>query len=194
MTEIKKKDFSYLIEQVPLSKNLLSNHLKLYEGYVNNTNLLIRKLEEMRQAGRMLEPEFAELKRRFAWEWNGVRLHELYFENLGISCSLEEVPEVLNVINTFAGSIEAWKNDLVATAKMRGIGWVVTYYDEENGSVFNVWINEHNESHLAGLKPLVVIDVFEHAYLLDYGLDRATYIETIIENLNWKVIKKRLKG
>lgn len=192
--EIKKRDFSHLIGRVPLSENLLNDHFKLYDGYVNSTNALLKKLEEMRQAGRLLEPEFAELKRRFAWEWNGVRLHELYFENLGGSGDPEEAPEALNIIKASAGSFEAWMEDLVATAKMRGIGWVVTYYDVEGGAVLNTWINEHNESHLTGLKPLIVIDVFEHAFLKDYGLDRAAYIEKIVSNLNWQVVEKRIRG
>jgi Fe-Mn family superoxide dismutase len=190
--EITARDFSYLVGKVPLSNELLSIHFKLYEGYVSNTATLQRKLEEMSRDGKLLEPEYAELKRRFAWEWNGVRLHELYFENLGGNGDTALAPRVVDVIKASFGDFDAWKEDLLATAKMRGIGWVVVYFDEKTGAVFNAWINEHNESHLAGLKPLIVIDVFEHAFLLDYGLNRAEYLEKIFGNLNWQVIEARL--
>lgn len=190
--EIKPKDFSFLAGKVPLSDELLNNHFKLYEGYVTNTNILFKKLEELRRSGKTSEPEFAEIKRRFAWEWNGVRLHELYFENIGGNGDKTLAPKVLDAIKGSFGSFDEFVDDLTATAKMRGIGWVVTYYDPEASVVYNAWINEHNESHLAGLKPLIVIDVFEHAFMLDYGLNRADYLKAILENLNWQVIESRI--
>ncbi|MCX7831563.1 MAG: Fe-Mn family superoxide dismutase [Actinobacteria bacterium] len=190
--EIKPIEFSELLGKVPLSEELLKNHLKLYEGYVTNTNLLMKKLEEIRLSGNALSPEFAELKRRFAWEWNGVRLHELYFENLGGNGDKSLAPRVVDIIKGAFGSFESFKEDLIATAKMRGIGWVVTYFDPHTNNVFNAWINEHNESHLAGLKPLIVLDVFEHAYMLDFGINRPDYINTIFDNLNWMVIESRI--
>lgn len=186
------KDFSHLIGRVPLSQELLRNHFKLYEGYVNNTKLICEKLEQLRREGKSSEPEYAELKRRFGWEWNGVRLHELYFENIGGNGDRTLAPKVLDSIKASFDSFEDFMTDLMSTAKMRGIGWVVTYYDPVEQMVINSWINEHNESHLAGLKPLIVIDVFEHAFMLDYGVNRPDYVEKIIANLNWQVIESRI--
>lgn len=190
--EFKAMDYSDLIGKTPLSEQLLKNHFKLYEGYVTNTNLLLKKINEFRESGNTLSPEFAELKRRFAWEWNGVRLHELYFENLGGNGDKSLAPRVVDIIKGSFGSFELFKEDLIATAKMRGIGWVITYFDPRTNNVFNAWINEHNESHLAGLKPLIVLDVFEHAYMLDYGINRPDYINKIIDNLNWMAIESRI--
>lgn len=190
--EIKARDFSSLIGKTFLSEKLLTVHFKLYEGYVSNTNLLYKKMVEMREKGLLSEPEFSELKRRFGWEWNGVKLHELYFENLGGDGDYTVAPKALDLIKASFGSFDSFKDDFIATAKMRGIGWVVTYYDPEYGIVYNSWINEHNESHLAGLKPLIVVDVFEHAFMLDFGASRPDYVEAAFNNLNWEVIERRV--
>jgi len=76
---------------------------------------------------------------------------------------------------------------------MRGIGWIVLYWEPRTGRMVNVWINEHDTGHLAGAKPLLIMDVFEHAYMIDYQLDKAKYIDSFFKNINWKVIVERLK-
>lgn len=190
--EAKVKDFSYLIGKVPFSEQLLKNHLKLYEGYVANTNSLLKEISSLLKEGKEVTPVFAELKRRFSWEWNGVRLHELYFENLGGDGSTTLAPRAVDIIKANFGSFEDWKKDFIGTAKMRGIGWVVAYFDPETSYLYNVWINEHNENHLSGLKPLLVLDVFEHAYMLDFGLNRADYIDAFFSNINWQTVESRI--
>jgi Fe-Mn family superoxide dismutase len=190
--ELKPKDFSHLIGKIGLSEELLRNHFKLYEGYVANTNTILKEISELKASSKELTPLFAELKRRFAWEWNGVKLHELYFENLGGDGSVTLAPRVVDIIKANFGSFDAWKEDFVATAKMRGIGWVVAYYDPATSSLYNTWINEHNESHLAGLKPLLVLDVFEHAFMLDFGLNRADYIDMFFSSIDWQVVESRI--
>ncbi len=189
--EFKLRDFSKLIGKTPLSEKLLQNHFKLYEGYVANTNSLLDLMKKLVSEGNSSSPLFAELKRRFAWEWNGVRLHELYFENIGGDGDHTMAPRVLDVLKASFGSYEAWREDFVATAKMRGIGWAVVYFDQVNNMAYNSWINEHNENHLSGAKPLLVIDVFEHAFMLDFGTDRPSYIEKILDNIDWQVIESR---
>ncbi len=186
------QDFSRLKGMKGFSNNALDLHFALYQGYVKNTNLIweeLRKLAEQNQTG---TPAYAELKRRFGWEFNGMRLHELYFGNLGGTGPLpQDNPLMQKIVDNF-GSFEKWAADFKATGSMRGIGWAVLYEDPYNGRLFNTWINEHDVDHLAGGKPLLVMDVFEHAYLPDYGLKRADYIQAFFENINWKAVEARL--
>ena len=91
------------------------------------------------------------------------------------------------------GSVEACAKDFMATAAMRGIGWVVCYEDRDSGLLINQWINEHDVGHPTGCKPLLVLDVFEHAFMIDYGLKRADYIDNFFKNLKWEVVEQRLK-
>jgi Fe-Mn family superoxide dismutase len=160
---------------------------------VTNTNKLVDSLVAMLKDGKTATPEYAELKRRFGWEFNGMRLHELYFANLGGSSKLDANGRLAKKINETYGSYEAWEKDFRATGAMRGIGWTVTYLDSVSGAACNVWVNEHDVGHLAGCTPLLVLDVFEHAFMLDYGLKRADYIEAFFQNINWSEAEKRLK-
>jgi len=91
------------------------------------------------------------------------------------------------------GNYDAWEQDFKATAAMRGIGWAILYLDNVTGWLFNQWINEHEVGHLAGCSPILVADVFEHAFISDYGLKRADYIEAFFRNINWGVVESRLK-
>jgi len=188
------KDFSRLLGTKGFSDQLLQNHFKLYQGYVTNTNKLVDALMGMVKEGKAATPEFAELKRRFGWEWNGMRLHELYFENMS------KTPKPLSPSSALAkkmaenlGSVEARMNAFVAVGSMRGIGWVVMYYDPVGKRLFNQWINEHDVGHLAGCEPLLIMDVFEHAYMLDYGLAKADYIKAFMEAVEWNVVEKRFE-
>jgi len=185
-------DFSNLIGMNGFSDTMLRNHFKLYGGYVKNTNLLAGKLTELSKSNQAVTPEYAELKRRFGFEFNGMRLHEYYFGNLGGDGIPNKDLRIINGLAKHFGSVEDWKADFIATGAMRGIGWVVLYQDEETGNLFNAWINEHEIGHLAGCNPLIVMDVFEHAYMTDYQLDRKSYITAFFKNLDWNKIEKRL--
>ncbi len=186
------KDFSSLIGIAGLGENLLKTHFALYQGYAANTNKLLDKLSEIIKAGDAAAPEFAEMKRRFGWEWNGMRLHELYFENLTKNGNLPDKNSAFakKAAEDF-GSLENWKKDFKATGAMRGIGWTIAYFDPATNRLFNAWINEHDSGHPAGLKPVLVMDVFEHAYLMDYGTKRADYIEAFFNIINWQEVDKR---
>ena len=184
-------DFSHLLGMEGFSDTLLKNHFTLYQGYVNNTNKIMETLENMAKAGKMGDPEFAELKRRFGWEWNGMRLHELYFQNLGGNGDPGKAPSLVKAIEQQKGSFEACAKEFKATASMRGIGWVVGYQDIAHGITFHQWINEHDVGHPAGLNPILVLDVFEHAFMIDYGLKRADYIEAFFKNVKWEEVEKR---
>jgi len=187
------KDFSELIGMEGFSETLLKNHFTLYQGYVTNTNKVLESLDQMLKADKAGTPEYAELKRRLGWEFNGMRLHEYYFENLGGKSAIDKSGKLAKKMSEEFGSYEAWEKDFRATGAMRGIGWVVLYQDPNNGKLINFWINEHDVSHPAGCNPLLILDVFEHAFMLDYGLKKADYIGAFFKNVNWPAVDARLK-
>jgi Fe-Mn family superoxide dismutase len=187
------KDYSKLIGMEGFSETLLKNHFTLYQGYVTNTNKLLDILDQMLKEGKTAVPEYAELKRRFGWEFNGMRLHEYYFENLGGKTAINRDGKLAKKMAEGFGSYEAWEKDFRATGAMRGIGWVILYQDPATGSMMNFWINEHDVSHPAGCIPLLILDVFEHAFMIDYGLKRPDYIEAFFRNIDWSAAETRLK-
>lgn len=186
------KDYSRLLGTPGLSDALLNNHFKLYQGYVKNTNLLLENTNKFLSEGKDRSPEYAELKRRLGWEFNGMRLHEYYFENLGGKESLDPKSELYQKIVQDFGSLETWRQDFISTGMIRGIGWTVLYLDPQSGRLVNMWINEHDTGHFAGGKPILIMDVFEHAFMLDYQTDRAKYIDVFIAAINWKEAAGRL--
>jgi len=187
------KDYSGLIGMEGFSETLLNNHFTLYQGYVTNTNKLVDSLAAMLKEGKMATPEYAELKRRMGFEFNGMRLHEYYFENLGGKGALDKSGKLGKKLAGEFGSYEDWEKDFRATATMRGIGWAILYQDNLTGRLWNQWINEHETGHPAGCTPLLVLDVFEHAFMIDYGLKRADYIEAFFKNVNWGAVESRLR-
>jgi len=187
------KDYTKLLGTPGFSDTLLKNHFTLYQGYVTNTNKVLDILGLMAKDGKMGTPEYAELKRRLGWEFNGMRLHELYFGNLGGATPLDPASKLGRHIAENFGDIEMWEKDFRATGAMRGIGWTVLYEDTTNGRLINFWINEHDVSHPAGCAPLLVMDVFEHAFITDYQLKRADYIEAFFKAIDWGAVGLRLK-
>jgi Fe-Mn family superoxide dismutase len=187
------KDYSKLIGLAGFSETLLKNHFTLYQGYVTNTNKVLDSLAAMLKEAKTATPEFAELKRRLGWEFDGMRLHEYYFENLGGKAALDLNGKLGQKIVESFGSYEAWEKDFKAVGTMRGIGWAVLYQDTADGRLINFWINEHDGGHPAGCLPILIMDVFEHAYMIDYGLKRADYIEAFFKNIDWKAAEARLK-
>lgn len=187
------KDYTKLIGMNGFSEQLLKDHFTLYQGYVTNTNKELDILNTMLKEGKLGTTEFAEVKRRLGWEFNGMRLHELYFDNLGGKSPLDKGGRLAKKLAESFGSVENWEKEFRATATMRGIGWTVLYQDNTNGNLINFWINEHDTGHPAGCTPILVLDVFEHAFIRDYGLKRADYIEAFFKNINWSVVESRLK-
>jgi Fe-Mn family superoxide dismutase len=187
------KDYARLLGMEGFSDNLLNTHFTLYKGYVTNTNKLFDTLAGMVKDGKAATPEYAELKRRLGWEFNGMRLHEYYFENLGGKAALNQDGKLGKLLVAGFGSYDVWLQDLKGTATMRGIGWTILYQDVVGGKLFNQWINEHDVGHPAGCQPLLVLDVFEHAFITDYGLKRADYIEAFLKNVDWKAVEARLR-
>jgi Fe-Mn family superoxide dismutase len=183
-------NFDHLLGTPGFSDRLLKNHFTLYQGYVTNTN----KLMELIPGKEPGTPEFAELKRRFGWEWNGMRLHELYFGNMkngGVAMTDGALKQAMEKVY---GSVEAWKKNFVGVGTMRGIGWVALTWDKQAGELFNVWINEHDTNHLTTATPILIMDVFEHAFMVEYDLKRADYIEAFMNAIDWSVVEKRLNS
>jgi superoxide dismutase, Fe-Mn family len=185
------QDYSKLKGMPGFSDKALDLHFTLYQGYVKNANLLLDQLQQLSAQNQMQSPAYAELKRRLGWEFDGMRLHELYFGNLGGKEPLKKDGKLMQRLTENFGSYDNWAADFKATGAMRGIGWVVLYEDPKSGHLMNVWVNEHDVGHLAGGHPLLIMDVFEHAYLPDYGLKRGDYIQAFFQNINWPAVEAR---
>lgn len=195
MNEYAPQSYERLLGTPGFSDRLLETHFTLYKGYVNNTNAVSRELASLLDAGKESSPAYAELKRRFGWEFNGMRLHELYFGNLAkAGVPLAAGSELDKRLARDFGSRERWEKDFRATAAMRGIGWVILASDPVGGRLFNTWINEHDFGHLAGAVPVLVLDVFEHAFITDYGLKRADYIAAFLAAVDWAAASARLRS
>lgn len=188
-----KKDYSHLKGTSGFSDKALETHFALYEGYVNNTNKILEELETIHKQGKTDTIAYAELKRRLGWEFDGMRLHEYYFDSLGGNEEINRQGKLFNALEEQFGNFDNWKSDFTATGKMRGIGWAVLFQDPQNGKLINFWINEHNVGHPVGLNLILNMDVFEHAFMIDYGKDRASYIEAFMKAIKWDELEKRLK-
>jgi len=185
------KNFERLLGIDGFSDAILRNHFTLYEGYVSNVNKLLEFLRTAEKG----TPPWNELKRRFGWEWNGMRLHEFYFGSLVKNGNPIDPKSVLaEKINEDFGSFEVFEKDFKATAAMRGIGWAILAYDPNAKKLLNVWADEHNTGHLAGTTLLLPLDVFEHAFVLDYGLKRADYINAFWKAIDWNIVSLRFVG
>ena len=174
------------------SDRALKNHFTLYEGYVNNVNKLSELTKQLLEQDKAATPEFGETTRRFGWEFNGMRLHEIYFGGLirgGLNIEMES-PLAKKIAEEF-GSFEKWEKHFRSVGAMRGIGWAILYLDQQTGRLFNVWINEHDQGHFAGAVPILVMDVFEHAYMIDYDTKRVDYIEAYFKVINWHAASLR---
>jgi Fe-Mn family superoxide dismutase len=179
-----------------ITDRTLETHFGLYEGYVKNTNLLNEQLAEVVKTGRgeAANPHFAELTRRLGFEYNGMRLHELYFENLTTNGGGAPQAAMRDAFAASFGDVESWKRDFVGTAGMRGVGWAIAYQDPRTGMISNHWITLHEAGHPAGFTPILVLDVWEHAFMLDYKpSERGKYIDAFFANVDWGAVTARLR-
>lgn len=177
---------------VGISQAQIDDHWKLYEGYVNQTNTLCKDLVAMTQEGKASSLLYADRRRRAGFEFNGMVLHEFYFESLvGGGQPLADGAFKKALAATW-GSFEAWQNDFINTGKTRGIGWAILYADPITKQLTNHFITEHGNGHIAGFKPILVMDVWEHAYMVDHKADgRAKYIDAFFANIAWNIVEKR---
>jgi Fe-Mn family superoxide dismutase len=162
-------------------------------GYVRNTNALNEQLADLVYEGKAGTPAYSELTRRLGFEYNGMRLHELYFDNL--TSAFEEPstghPLYAELANHYR-NVDSWRRDVSTVASMRGVGWAILYQDPETGRLSNHWITLHEHGHPTGFRPLLVMDVWEHAFLIDYKpTERARYIDAFFANVNWQEVERR---
>ena len=189
-----EKDFSHLKGLTGISDKTLEIHLGLYAGYVKNTNTLNERVIELTENGKSGTPEYSELKRRYGWEYNGMRLHEYYFGNLKAGGSeLKESSAIGKLMGETYSSVEVWKNDFMKVGAMRGVGWAILFQDPFTKTLSNHWISSHEEGNVAGFAPILVMDVWEHAFLMDYKpSERSKYIEAFFSNIDWAAVEGRL--
>jgi len=183
-----------------ISDQTLEMHFKLYEGYVKETNRLTEKIVEFLKDGVVDHeemPAYSELTRRLGFEYNGMVLHEYYFGNLKAKADQEPSrnSSFFKSAEASFGSFDIWKADFVSVGKMRGVGWSVCYEDPSTGRLSNHWITLHEVGNIAGFSPVLVMDVWEHAFLLDYKpADRPKYIDAFFTNIDWNSVEERLKS
>jgi Fe-Mn family superoxide dismutase len=176
-----------------ISDRTLEMHFELYEGYVKNTNLLTEQLLEMARNKKAsgTNPAYSELKRHLGFEYGGMVLHEYYFGNLAPKGRGEISPQFKQTLEKSFESFDAWKSDFVAVGSMRGVGWAVLYQDPLTGQLSNHWIELHQQGVPSGFKPILVMDVWEHAFLIDYKpSQRSKYIEAFFSNIDWNVVNR----
>ena len=190
--EYQSKDFSSLLGMKGFSDEMLEDHFSLYEGYVSNVNELLAKLKTLGDRGELDSSEHAELRRRLGWEFDGMRLHELYFGNLGGDGKAPSGGELAKRLAFSFSSREKWMKEFKAVGEMRGVGWAMLTFDPAGERLLNLWIDEHDVGHAAGCTPLLVMDVWEHAFMTDYRTDRASYIDAFLQNVDWREVERRL--
>jgi Fe-Mn family superoxide dismutase len=199
VTTYKAKQFD-LSGLTGISDQTLEMHFKLYEGYVTATNTLTERIAEIIKDGKVDQdemPAYSELTRRLGFEYNGMVLHEYYFGNMKRQAAGD--PERGSAFREAAeqtfGSYDVWRADFAGIGKMRGVGWAICFEDPMTGRLSNHWVELHETGNVAGFAPILVMDVWEHAYLLDYKpADRPKYIEAFFTNIDWAAVEVRLKN
>ncbi|MCA1613472.1 MAG: superoxide dismutase [Acidobacteria bacterium] len=183
-----------------ISDKTLEMHFKLYEGYVKETNKLTERISEYLKDAKVDQeemPAYSELTRRLGFEYNGMVLHEYYFGNMkkgSTTTDPEQTSNFYQLAEDSFGSYDIWKADFVSVGKMRGVGWAVCNQNPANGALSNHWITLHEVGNVSGFVPALVMDVWEHAFILDYApADRPKYIEAFFSNIDWAAVEGRLQ-
>ncbi len=174
-----------------ISAKNIEEHLKLYAGYVKNTNLITEKIGEYSADVEKNAYVIGELQRRFSFEFNGMRNHEYYFKSLEGGAKPLPSGSKLKIILEKQVPFDTWLNAFKTLAMTRGIGWAVLYYDKQTNQLIQTWVDEQHLGQLNGLNWILGIDMWEHSYVIDYQpSEKKKYIEDFFENLNWEVIEK----
>jgi Fe-Mn family superoxide dismutase len=176
-----------LLELDGISRAAVEAHYKLYEGYVNKRNEILEKLDgaDLSSANQVYS-DLRSLKLDLTFAIGGIKNHEVYFEHLGGDGGAP-TGVVRQLVDRDFGSVDAWRADLKATG-MAARGWAWTAYDWDEGRLFNYIGDAQNTFPVWNATPLVALDVYEHAYFLDYQTDRASYIDAFFDNLDWSVV------
>ena len=179
-----------------ISPKQVEVHLKLYGGYVKNLGTLMSTVEELKKDSEKNAYALSEVTRRIAFEFDGMRMHEYYFSQWEKSAQEPDPGSALaESLTRQYGSLENWMNEFKAVGMMRGIGWTVLYFDEKAGLFLNTWVGDHELGQLSGLPVVLAMDMWEHAYMVDYvPAEKSKYVDAFFANLNWGVIEERFKN
>ncbi len=192
--EFVKLNFEYSDDVTVINREQFEAHMRLYEGYINKMNEIDGLLDDdpdLKDANSTYS-YFRGIKRGETYALNGVILHEFYFENIG-SVNNEPDEDEVRFLTRFFGSYDNWQNHFVATAKASR-GWVVLCYDPRSDRLRNISLDSHDLGNIAMSIPLLVIDMYEHAYFLQYADDKAAYINNFMKNIDWSVVKDRIES
>ena len=175
-----------------ISVKNIEEHLKLYAGYVKNANAVVEKISELSQDSEKNIYLIGELFRRFSFEYNGMRNHEVYFGSLsGGAKPLLEKSELRKMLVETCESAEIFVTGFKNIAMTRGVGWAILWYDKKDKRLLASWVDEQHLGQLNGCEMILALDMWEHAYVADYQpSSKKQYIEDFFENLNWKVVEK----
>jgi Fe-Mn family superoxide dismutase len=181
-----------------LSRKALDLHLGLYAGYVKQVNGLQGQIVNLARKSQLSDVELLQkdgLVRRLAFEFNGMILHEKFFEQLN-GHRAESAPSPSSTLSEAMdlsfGGFEGWRNDVLQLAETRGVGWVVSARHETSNRLTNFWVSEHHLGLPAGMRLIAVFDLWEHAYMLDFApAERHNYLAVLFNNLDWSVIEAR---
>jgi Fe-Mn family superoxide dismutase len=190
MNKFEEKQFN-IGELEGMSKESVEEHLKLYSGYVKHANIIREKVETLSEDIEKNAFVINELQRRFSFEFNGMRNHEIYFSSLeGESANLSEESPLYKKITEQWGSFDAWLEIFKQIAKTRGVGWAVLYFDPASKELMNGWIDQQHLGQLNAAIPVLMIDMWEHSFVSDYQPSgKGQYIDDFFKNLNWSVIE-----
>jgi Fe-Mn family superoxide dismutase len=181
-------------ELVGISAKNIEEHLKLYAGYVKFANYIQNQITALSPESETWAYELAELQRRFAFEYGGMRNHELYFSQFEGGAQTLGEGSLKAALAKQWGSYEAFLSRFIAVAMTRGIGWAMLYHDEVSGNLLMQWVDEQHLGHLQGLRPILAIDMWEHSFVYDYPTsEKKKYVEAFFNNLNWQVVEKRFE-
>ena len=176
-----------------ISEKQIDIHLGLYKGYVKHVNLVREKIHELEVEDKEKNAyAVTELRRRFSFEFDGMRMHEYYFEGLENGAQEISDGDLKSVLTEKYGSFEGFIEHFKAVGMSRGIGWTVLYFDPKGQTPHVTWVGDHELGTLAGLPILIAMDMWEHAFMIDYvPADKGKYIDAFLANLNWRVVEKR---
>ena len=179
-----------------ISSKTIEEHLKLYKGYVTNSNLVLNKIKEYESDMTANAYILSELHRRFSFEFGGMRNHEYYFSSLtGGAKSLPADSKLKKEIEKSGITFESWLENFKALAMTRGVGWAMLYFDKETDNLLTQWVDEQHIGHLVSASPILALDMWEHSYYLDYiPAEKKKYIEAFFANLNWEVIEENFNS
>lgn len=181
------RSFDHLLDLPGFGRDAMEDHIGLYEGYVDATNHLTGRLSANDLDGRIA----AELRRRLGWEFNGMRLHEHWFDTLRADPTPLGATPMQDVLDSAFGSAAIWRREFDAVAKNRGAGWVALVRDPVSGALVNTWLDDHDAGLLHGTHTLLLIDLFEHAYMRDFGTDRDAYLDAVHACVDWERVAER---